>query len=188
MLWKVDLEKAYEKLRWSFIEETLQKFGMQCGLINLIMSCLQETSVVVIWNGSICDSFQPTRGVRQGCPLSPYIFVMCMEQLAGMIDEKVQDRSWTSIRVSRRGIGLSHLFYVDGLILMGEAFVVQTRVIVQCLQVFSEASGEVINPEKSKLFFLKNTSWGLRRQIRTECGIPMTAIWGNIQGALCTWT
>lgn len=121
MLLKIDLEKAYDKLEWSFIESTLNAFRVPPMLTKLILSCLSSASMSVIWNGSVCDSFKPTRGVRQGCPLSPYLFVMCMERLAGLIDSRVQGGTWKPLRLSRRGLGLSHLFYADDLILMGDA-------------------------------------------------------------------
>lgn len=178
----MDLEKTYDKLRWSFITDTLQRFRLLNNLTNLIMSCLTEISMSLICNRSICESFKPTRGIYQGCLLSPYIFVMCMKQLAWMIEEKVQERSWTPLWVSRRDISLSHLFDVDDLILMGEASIEQSRVMMDCLRMFSEASGEVINPDKSKLLFSKNTTRVVRHQISSECWIPMTADLGKYLG------
>lgn len=139
MLFKIDLEKAYDKVRWSFIEDTLAAFRVPRMLSDLIMSCLRSSSMSLIWNGSVCNSFSPSRGVRQGCPLSPYIFVMCMERLAALIEARVGSREWKPIRVPRGGIGLIHIFYADDLILMCEASLEQAQVVMDCLTVFSTA-------------------------------------------------
>ena len=71
---KIDLEKAYDKIEWSFIREMLLKFNFPVNLIDLIMSCQ--------------DSFCPTRGIRQRDPLSPYLFILCMDFLGHLILEK----------------------------------------------------------------------------------------------------
>ena len=69
---KVDLEKAYDRLRWSFIHQTLRLVGFPVGLIELIMNCVQASAMQVLWNGEKTTPFKPTRGIRQGDPLSSY--------------------------------------------------------------------------------------------------------------------
>jgi hypothetical protein len=71
---KVDLEKAYDRLRY-FIRDTLTLTGIPRSIVDLIMKCIETTSLSVLWNGSPFKKFLPTRGIRQGNPLSPYIFV-----------------------------------------------------------------------------------------------------------------
>ena len=89
---KVDLEKAYDKLKWSFIRETLLKANIHRDLVRLIMSCVSTTSTFVLFNEGKLEAFYPSRGIHQGDLLSPYIFILCMEVLGQLIEEKCNDK------------------------------------------------------------------------------------------------
>jgi len=78
---KTDLEKAYDRLRWEFILETLIQMHLPNLLIEVIMNCVTSCTLNVLWNGEPTDFFTPSRGIRQGDLLSPYLFVICMERL-----------------------------------------------------------------------------------------------------------
>ena len=92
---KLDLEKAYDKLEWSFIRKKLIRFNFLENLIELIMSCISSVSTSLLFNGGCMDSFWPSRGIRQGDPLSLYLFILCMEFLGQLIDEKCSEHLWT---------------------------------------------------------------------------------------------
>jgi len=86
MLLKLDLEKAYDRIRWDFLEDTLVAVGFSDLWVNWIMKCVSGPSMSLLWNGEKTESFKPLRGLRQGDPLSPYLFVLCMERLCHLID------------------------------------------------------------------------------------------------------
>ncbi|KAE8728903.1 hypothetical protein F3Y22_tig00004045pilonHSYRG00033 [Hibiscus syriacus] len=108
---KIDLEKAYDRLEWPFIDDTLKELRIPDKLRILIMRCVSSVSTQVLWNGAMSTSFNPSRGLRQGDPLSPYLFVMCMERLGHAIAGAVNNSRWKPIRLCRNEPVLSHLFF-----------------------------------------------------------------------------
>jgi hypothetical protein len=86
---KLDLEKAYDRLDWRFLCHTLNCFAFPEPIISLIMHGIPSSSISMLWNGSKTESFTPKRGLRQCVPLSPYLFVLFMGRLRGMIANEV---------------------------------------------------------------------------------------------------
>ncbi|KAK3185164.1 hypothetical protein Dsin_032450 [Dipteronia sinensis] len=109
--WKIHLAKAYDRPQWGFIKQVLEEFGITGKMNNLIMSCITNVQYKVIVNGELSESFTPKCGIRQADPLSPYIFVLCMEKLSHIISQKLSEGTWKPVRISRRGPAISHLFF-----------------------------------------------------------------------------
>ncbi|KAH1073281.1 hypothetical protein J1N35_025609 [Gossypium stocksii] len=118
---KLDLEKTYDRISWDFIDMTLAAAGIPDFLRKVIMSAISSSTMQILWNGVLSKSFKPIRGIRQGCPLSPYLFVLCMEWLGHIIRSKISVGRWHLIRLSRAGPALSHLFFADDLIIFGKS-------------------------------------------------------------------
>ncbi|XP_057451938.1 uncharacterized protein LOC130743727 [Lotus japonicus] len=158
---KVDLEKAYDRLNWSFLHETLR---------------------LVAFNGGRSSSFTPQRGLRQGDPLSPYLFVLCMERLAHSIGDAVSSGAWKPIKLSRNGPPISHLFFADDLLLFGEATLDQMECIMGCLNGFCSASGMKVSIPKTRLMISKNVGSAVSRQLSDLSGISLTSDLGKYLG------
>lgn len=118
---KIDLEKAYDRLSWDFIKDTLLDIGLPDKIISLIWHCISSPTMQVLWNGEALEEFTPSRGIRQGDPISPYLFVLCIERLFQAIETKVNEGRWIPIQVSRGGPKISHLAFADDLIFFTEA-------------------------------------------------------------------
>lgn len=101
------------------------RWGLPRFLVSVIMNYVSSASFQILWNGSITESFCPMCGLRQGDPLSPYLFVLCMERLRHLIDEAVGCGCWSPIFLSRGVPVLSRLFFADDLILFYEANLTQ---------------------------------------------------------------
>ena len=74
---KINLEKAYDRIEWSFIREMLINSNFPDNLIDIIMSCVTSVSTSLLFNKGYLESFKPSRGIRQGNSLSPYLFILC---------------------------------------------------------------------------------------------------------------
>ncbi|CAL5358759.1 unnamed protein product [Camellia sinensis] len=130
------------------------------------------------------QDFPMEKGLRQGDPLSPYLFVLCMERLSNMILAKVNDKSWKGVRASVQGHAISHLFFADDLLLFGSAEERNCQTIMDVLRKFSAISGLKLNLLKSKIFMSPNVSISKARNSSGLCGISLTLDLGRYLGIL----
>ena len=100
---KIDLEKAYNRLDWNFLRRVLMEIGFPSKLIGLIMNIVTTVQFALLWNGERTDSFFPSRGLRQGDRLSPYLFVLCLDKLSHMIKKAVVEQRWRPFMITREG-------------------------------------------------------------------------------------
>lgn len=182
MVIKIDLEKAYDRLSWDFIRDTMVKVGLRSDWIRNIMACVESTRLSILWDGEQSNYWKPGRGIRQRDSMSPYLFVLCMERLSHMIMEEVREGRWKGIKVSRNGPTLSHLFFADDMVLFAEAEMRQIDVVLDCLNRFCNCSGQKVNLEKSQIHFSNNVTPFLAGQIANRAGIPLTEDLGRYLG------
>ncbi|KAI8563661.1 hypothetical protein RHMOL_Rhmol03G0126400 [Rhododendron molle] len=182
MIFKIDLEKAYDKVSWKFLFDTLNYFQLNANWIALIMSCVSSVQTSILWNGEPLPEFKPNRGLRQGDPLSPYLFVLCMERLSILINSKREEGSWKGIKVSRNSTPLTHLFFADDLILFGQDNMNTVKAMIDVLTDFCVMSGQTISLEKSKIFVSPNVQRNKARRISDFCGIKLTNDLGKYLG------
>ena len=185
---KVDLEKAYDKLEWSFIHKVLQGFHFPDQLIKVIMSCILSTSISILLNGGTLKSFNPTRGIRQGDPLSPYIFILCMEYLGSLIDKKCMEGNWNPIKAPRDNIGILTILTksvwkaTDDLMLFAIANEENSETIKEVLELFCSESGQKISTSKSRVYFSQNVDDDLKGRICGNLNIQATTNLGKYLG------
>lgn len=179
---KVDLAKAYDRLRWSFIHEVLLEIGFPSSLIHVIMHCVTSAKTNVLWNGNRSEFFSPERGIRQGDPMSPYLFVLCMDKLTHLIAEEVENGQWIPLKAGRSGPPVSHLMFADDLLLFGKATESQMNSVVNTLNRFSDISGQMVSLEKTSILFSKNVDTATRRRLVHLSGFKETRSLGKYLG------
>ncbi|GJT47648.1 RNA-directed DNA polymerase, eukaryota, reverse transcriptase zinc-binding domain protein [Tanacetum coccineum] len=150
MIFKVDFEKAYDSVRWDFLMEVLKKFGFGNRWCRWIQGCLVSSRGSVLVNGSPTPEFQFYKGLKQGDPLSPFLFLLIMESFHLSVQRVVDAGLFKGISICS-SLQLSHLFYADDAIFMGQWSETNINVIVKILDCFHQASGLRINIHKSKI-------------------------------------
>ena len=154
ILCKLDIEKAYDYIRWDFIMQTLERMGFGPKWIRWIHWCISTASFSVMFNGSSAGFFRSSRGLRQGDPLSPYLFMVGMEVLSCLIKRAVDDNFISGCSLGNKEGGemvISHLFYVDDSIIFCEAKSEQLMCLSWTLMWFEAFSGLKINLNKSEI-------------------------------------
>ncbi|KAL5550058.1 hypothetical protein UlMin_000234 [Ulmus minor] len=152
-------------MNWSFVRSVLGAFGFHQRWIDWIMTCCSTVSMNVMLNGSVFQSFRPARGLRQGDPLSPYIFILCMKVLSRITNKRVDAGYIKGFKLAWGVLPLNHLLFVDDVFLFGKATRREASQFKECLDTFCLWSGQSFNSHKSNIFFSKNTNRDLEGSI-----------------------
>ena len=123
---------------------------MNVDFVNWIMGCIWSASFAVLINGAPSDFFHPTRGLRQGCPLSPFLFLLIAEALSCIINQACCSGAFKGIPIAGNEI-LTHILFVDDILLSGSATKDNASSLAKSLDLFQKATGMLINLEKSCL-------------------------------------
>jgi hypothetical protein len=164
MLIKLDLSKSFDSLNWNYILNILAAFGFSEIWIQWVHSLISTTFFSILVNGSPSPTFSPTRGIHQGDPLSPFLFILMEEGLGRDIKEEVALGNWKGISLHGEESPASHQQFVDDTMLMASPTLKESLTIKQVLHDFSEASGMCVNEEKSNIFFF-NTPQSIQHHL-----------------------
>lgn len=118
---KIDMSKAYDRVEWRLLNNVMYALGFAMQVIDTIMRCVTSASFSVLINGGPAGYFTPTRGLRQGDPLSPYLFILCAEGLSTLFQVAQESGSFRGISASRGSPRISHLFFADDSIIFRDA-------------------------------------------------------------------
>lgn len=110
---KLDMSKAHDRVEWGFLEEVIRKMGFPERWIVWVMEYFCSVTYAIIVNGQPMGHIKPMRGLRQGDPLSPYLFLICAEPLSFMLRQAKNNWVISRVPTSKRGPKISHLFFAD---------------------------------------------------------------------------
>ncbi|XP_028945660.1 uncharacterized protein [Malus domestica] len=167
---KLDMQKAYDRVEWDFLEAVLLKLGFSRDWTNLVMNCVRTVKFAILLNGQPGKWFSPSRGIRQGDPLSPYLFLMVSDVLSRMIQRGVDDMRLNGIHMNPRGPCISHLFFADDTLICLQATQRNGENIMHILNQYCLASGQMMNLQKSSVYFGRNTPAQVRSQLGSLLG------------------
>ena len=121
MTLKLDMSKTYDRVEWDFLERAMLHLGFSGKFVTTIMSCIKSVSYSVLLNGVSRSIIKPSRGLRQGDPLSPYLFLVCAMGLQGLLHKVEADGSLRGVSICRNGPRVSYLFFADDSVLFCQA-------------------------------------------------------------------
>lgn len=168
---KTDMSKAYDRMEWHFISQVFQRLGFQDKWIGLIMQCVTTVSYSYLINDSAQGSVVPKRGIRQGDPLSPYLFILCSQVLSGLCQKAERDGTLQGIRVARGSPRVNHLLFADDTMFFCYSSPANCNKLQEILREYEQASGQMINKDKSAVTFSSKTPAETRENVKTLLGI-----------------
>ena len=166
MALKLDMSKAYDRVEWTYLENLMMKMGFCAKWISLIMACVRSVTYSILINGEPKGLITPTRGIRQGDPLSPFIFLLCTEGLHSLIEDAARVGDLKGFSLCKRGPKLTHFFFANDSLLFCRANLDECSNILKLLGVYEQSSGQKINKEKTALFFSKSTPQATKDSIK----------------------
>ena len=141
MVLKLDMSKAYDRVEWIFLEKIIEKLGFNGKWISLISSCIHSVSFSIMINGKPHGHFHPQRGLRQGGPLSPYLFLLCAEGLHSLIQQAKNSGTLNEVSLRSSGPKVSHLFFANDSSLFARANLTNCSTIMDILAIYKLALG-----------------------------------------------
>jgi hypothetical protein len=154
MFLKLDLSKYFDKLRWKYMKSLLSAFGFNKDWISWIMNLISSIFFSILFNGVPSQPFSPTRGIRQGDPLSPFLFVIMVEGIGHYIKASIQNGSLQGLPLYGIQPTTSHSQFFDDMLLLSTPTTQEENKLSSILFHFSEASDTTFNLAMSQLFFL----------------------------------
>ncbi|GKD41716.1 putative RNA-directed DNA polymerase, eukaryota, reverse transcriptase zinc-binding domain protein [Tanacetum coccineum] len=152
LIFKVDYAKAFDSVSWRYLDFMLCNLGFRLIWRSWIKACLESSRTSILVNGSPTSDFNVKRGLRQGDPLSSFLFIIIMEGLHMALSDSVRNGFIRGINISSSGINLSHLFFADDVIITTDWSTHDLENVIRIFKVFYLSSGLKINIHKSSIY------------------------------------
>ncbi|VFQ94140.1 unnamed protein product [Cuscuta campestris] len=148
---KLDITKAYDTVSWRFLEDVMLALGFPSRFVALVMECVTSASSSIMVNGDSHGFFKSKRGLRQGDPMAPTLFLFCIEYFSRLLNIKTKEGTF-NYHKDCANLGITHLAFADDLMLFSRGDLPSVQVLMDCLEHFSSVSGLVLSPTKSNIF------------------------------------
>ncbi|XP_075515477.1 uncharacterized protein LOC142550125 [Primulina tabacum] len=136
------MSKAYDRVEWSFLDAIMSKLGFSRVWIRKVMMCVASVNYSFSLNQEVMGSLKPSRGIRQGDPLSPYLFTLCAQGLSALISTHAARGSIHGVRIASTCPILTHLFFADDSLVFFRATEADCAGVKECLKAYELASGQ----------------------------------------------
>lgn len=168
---KLDLKKAFDSLNWKFLFSAMTRMGFPQVFIAWVYKCVTTTSFSVKLNGALEGFFNGKAGLRQGDPLSPYLFVIAMEVFTACLKNSTIGPDFKFHLKTEIG-EITHLTFADDVLLFSSGDVKSVNCLLNGIELFSRVSGLLPNPNKSEIFF---------------CNVPVRSICKILNNSGFSW-
>ncbi|XP_074378321.1 uncharacterized protein LOC141719854 [Apium graveolens] len=168
---KLDISKAYDRVNWSYLKARMQAMGFCRKWIQWIMLCVTTVSYDFCFNGTSVGPVCPSRGLQQGDPLSPYLFLLCVEGLSNSLDKAAMEGNIHGSQVSNTAPIITHLLFADDSFLFFCANLAETTVVKSLLNDYEALSGQSVNFQKSAILFSSNVPQSERGTLAGILGV-----------------
>jgi hypothetical protein len=169
--YKLDLSKAYDRVDWSYMEKVLLRLGFQSVWVRWVMSCVTTVRYTVRLHGVLLEPFQPTCGLCQGDPLSPYLFFFVVDALSSALHKGIRVDVVEELKISRHAPGISHLLSVDDALLFFKANAMKAGHTKNILNQFERGTGQLPSPAKCSLLTRESLDDNRKEEIREILGV-----------------
>jgi hypothetical protein len=172
---KLDMSKAYDRVEWSFLEKMMKKLGFDDRWTALIMKCCSTVKYRFKINGSLTEEVIPERGLRQGDPISPYLFLICGEAFSCLLNAADEDGRLARVQVAETAPSFNHLLFADDSLILLKVNEESAQNMCDILELYENCSGQTVNIDKSSIYFSKNTKERDKRKMMDALGIAAEA-------------
>ncbi|XP_073121701.1 uncharacterized protein [Henckelia pumila] len=179
---KIDMSKAYDRVEWMFLRNMMLRLGFQQTWVDFVMKCVSLVRYKVVHNGYEIGPIIPKRGLRQGDPLSPYLFLICTEGLSSLILAEMRSGNIHGIKVAHNAPAISNLFFADDSFLFFRATEEESIRVKNYLRLYEQASGKKVNYAKSSISFSPNMPNENKNNICEIFGVRYTSDHGKYLG------
>ncbi|KAL4302640.1 hypothetical protein GQ457_10G009930 [Hibiscus cannabinus] len=170
-IFKLDMEKAFDRVEWPFLKAVMLRLGFAPSWVDLIMRCVSSVSSRVRVRGALSEAFRPQRGLRQGDPLSPFLFLFCTEGLSAALTAAQYEGHLPGVRASKHGPPVNHLLFADDNLVFLRSNMSEVHCLKDILSTYSIVSGQKVNFSKSTTYFSPRTPSAHRIAVHETLGV-----------------